>query len=274
MRNLRARWTLVIAASLIAPSGCGGDAGAGGGDPESGRPFEAAVSLQQALPGYCEVQGWRALVADGQVDLEDFPDSADATVVDGTPRLIDFTAEPTDGASTAERLDRMDAETEWGDADQPVPGSWGSTCTAVTTDADIVRTQGALGYEAPSGTNEPEPSSLDPALGADLGAYCQVQELRTLIAGGDLDDAWLPAEADTAEVDGTVRIIDFSQAPDTTLGHYEQLDVVLEALERAEADAAGERASPQARDALRECAASTTPEGVEQTQGAAGHAAG
>ncbi|MGJ9414144.1 hypothetical protein ACHAAC_15685 [Aeromicrobium sp. CF4.19] len=146
---------------------------------------------------------------------------------------------------------------------------------SLTSDADIVRTQGALGFGAEPGRSTPEaaPKHPVPSLGEDLGGYCQVQNLRELLTEGRFSVDDLPDSVDDTEVDGSPRIIDYTVAPGSVLGHYAQLDAVVDAVARVDERLASTLWTGDSEDKLRECAASSTEPDVRRTQGDTGYAA-
>jgi hypothetical protein len=94
--------------------------------------------------GYCEVQGLRTLLASGEISTDDLPTWADLTVVNGTPRIVDFTQPPPGEMSTAQTLDKLFASPGLRGVD--TRNAARRDCEANTTDKTIELEQGGPGY--------------------------------------------------------------------------------------------------------------------------------
>lgn len=105
-----------------------------------------AGSIGPFMSAYCEIQGLRQLIADGDVDSSALPDFVDKTVVEGTPLIVDFTEEPP--ADLDAFRDRLFATPEL--AGVSVDRDAQRECLRTTTDADIEKSQGGPGYLAAS----------------------------------------------------------------------------------------------------------------------------
>lgn len=124
-------------------SGCGGD-------PEPPEPTHTPAESVASLASYCDIQGLRQMIADGELDRSALPAWADMTEVGGTPLIVDFKKQPEE--SSAATLDRLYATP--GLKKVRVDLADVNKCIDTTTDADIERTQGGPGYLA---TKEPAP---------------------------------------------------------------------------------------------------------------------
>jgi hypothetical protein len=118
-----------------------------GSDTPTPKPSTSSTQVTTSvtsLPSYCEIQGLRQMIADGEIKRSQLPDFADMTEVDGTPLILDFKKRSPEG--TASFVGRLFAS----------PGLKGvrndptevTKCTETTTDADVERTQGGPGYLA------------------------------------------------------------------------------------------------------------------------------
>jgi hypothetical protein len=112
-------------------------------DPSPSPSSKLATSVG-SIAAYCEIQGLRQMIADGEVQQSQLPDFADMTEVNGTPLILDFKKPGTE--SSAAFVDRLFAspglqgvEVDLGDRDK---------CADTTTDADIEKSQGGPGYLA------------------------------------------------------------------------------------------------------------------------------
>lgn len=127
---------LLVTALILAVSGCGDK------DPKPTPTPSGAPSILGSLRDYCEVQGLRMMIADGEVTSSQLPAWADKTVVDGTPRIVDFRDVPDEGH--AARLDRLFGSP--GLRSVQVSERYIKRCRDETTNADVERTQGGPGY--------------------------------------------------------------------------------------------------------------------------------
>ena len=105
-----------------------------------------------SLPSYCEIQGLRKLIADGEVKRSQLPGFADMTEVEGTPLIVDFKKDITE--SHAATLDRLFSSP--GLNDVRVNRAAQRECLSTTTEADVERSQGGPGYLAKP-SDEPTP---------------------------------------------------------------------------------------------------------------------
>jgi hypothetical protein len=109
---------------------------------------------------------------------------------------------------------------------------------------------------------EPSPSSTAAvATSVPLPSYCEVQGLRQLIADGTVQLSDLPASADLTEIDGTPRIIDFTQRPSGDPAAM--LDELFAA--------PGLKGVIVPRDYRTACITNTTEADVENSQGGPGY---
>lgn len=84
------------------------------------------------------------MIADGEVEASALPAWADKTEVDGTPLVVDFKKQPTEGhAATLDRLFNSP-----GLKDVRVSRRFQRECLSTTTEADVEKTQGGPGYLA------------------------------------------------------------------------------------------------------------------------------
>lgn len=141
MRGLRLRAAIVAAlAATLTVSACTSDS-----DPA---PQSTLATSVPSLDAYCEIQGLRQMIADGDLERSQLPDFADLTEVDGTPRIVDFTRKPDE--SSAQLLDRLLSSP--GLADVRVRKADIRACMKSTTEADVERSQGGPGYLAAAGS--------------------------------------------------------------------------------------------------------------------------
>jgi hypothetical protein len=114
-------------------------------------------------------------------------------------------------------------------------------------------------------TPMPSPSTGLARSVPSLASYCEVQELRQLIADGDVDRSKLPNFADMTEVDGTPLILDFKKPPpdgESTTAFVGRL-LTSPGLQKVEID-----------DADRQrCIDTTTDADIERSQGGPGYLA-
>ena len=106
-------------------------------------PSTLATSVG-SIASYCEIQGLRALIADGTVDRSQLPDFADMTEDNGTPLILDFKVGGDE--SSAQFTDRLFASPGLKDVDVDLRER--DECADTTTDADIEKSQGGPGYLA------------------------------------------------------------------------------------------------------------------------------
>ncbi|MEH3032857.1 MAG: hypothetical protein PGN07_02165 [Aeromicrobium erythreum] len=135
------RRLLVAASVLVLLAGCRGEPAP---SPTPSASSSLATSIFGTTRDYCEVQGLRRMLAEGTLRTSQLPSWADRTVVDGTPRIIDFTTVPPEGH--AARLDKLFASPGLRGID--VDEGYLQDCIRDTTNADVERTQGGPGYRA------------------------------------------------------------------------------------------------------------------------------
>lgn len=130
-----------LAAGVLLVAGCTSD----DSDPSSGETTAGVTSIG-SVAAYCEIQGLRQMIADGQIQISQLPDFADLTEVDGTPLILDFKKPVAEGSAAF--ADRLFSSPGLSDVD--VDRVKRSECVDTTTDADIEKSQGGPGYLAKS----------------------------------------------------------------------------------------------------------------------------
>ncbi|KQY56050.1 hypothetical protein ASD11_16400 [Aeromicrobium sp. Root495] len=132
---------LVGAAAVLVLTACQSDDGS---EPAEPSPASTLATSVASLDSYCQVQQLRQMIDDGELERSELPSFADRTEVEGTPRIVDFTKQPSD--SSAALVGRLLSSP--GLKSVELDPAEVESCMESTTDADVERSQGGPGYLA------------------------------------------------------------------------------------------------------------------------------